>query len=280
MWEKKLQSSLVVVGNVIATKGQVGMGRILGILNTKRSQTAQRSVGSQSRPINWQKFTKISIVALLTSICIWLYCHMTSARSYPINNVTVSGDYQYTNPEILKAHLLPFVDKSFFALNVAAIKHEVEQLPWVAHANVRRHWPDKVSITLQEHEPVALWNHNTVIVESGQVITPAKGTLPVGIPELSGPADQEKEVMQRYQEMLALLKPLKLQIDSLVLSPRLAWQLKLSDGTQLQLGREDVIGRLVHFISAYKKIYAGHAQQNAIVDMRYDNGMAVSWLKK
>jgi cell division protein FtsQ len=64
-----------------------------------------------------------------------------------------------------------------------------------------------------------------------------------------------------------------------LLSSRLAWQLKLSNGLTIQLGRDSdkdrVEERLARFASAFPHTLAKTRQRLEYVDLRYPNGFAL-----
>ena len=65
----------------------------------------------------------------------------------------------------------------------------------------------------------------------------------------------------------------------LILSPRLAWQLRLEHGMLVDLGREQpkspVGVRLRRFIEIYPEVIANRAVRPSVVDLRYPNGFAI-----
>ena len=65
----------------------------------------------------------------------------------------------------------------------------------------------------------------------------------------------------------------------MLLSSRLAWQLKLSNGLTVQLGRDSekdrVEDRLARFVSALPQTLAKSRQRLDYVDLRYSSGFAL-----
>ena len=63
------------------------------------------------------------------------------------------------------------------------------------------------------------------------------------------------------------------------LSPRLAWALRLENGMQVEMGREQVkapVGaRLQRFIEVYPETVGKRATRPSVVDLRYPNGFAM-----
>ena len=73
----------------------------------------------------------------------------------PITRINVQGDLSYISQQAVQQRIAPFVASSFFKIDLAAMRTELEQMPWIAHAEVRRVWPDQVVIRLEEQLPVA-----------------------------------------------------------------------------------------------------------------------------
>lgn len=84
------------------------------------------------------------------------------------------------------------------------------------------------------------------------------------LPRLSGPEDSSLEVVAAYRSHQAALAPLGLVIDEVRLSPRRAWRLRLDNGMQLALGREQTDARLARFAALYPRLFS--AQQPAALD--------------
>ena len=85
---------------------------------------------------------------------------------------------------------------NFFTLDLAAARGAFERLPWVRRVAVRRHWPDRLEVALEEHVPLARWGERALVNTHGEVFAGAyDGELPV----FSGPAGTAKEIAIQYQ---------------------------------------------------------------------------------
>jgi cell division protein FtsQ len=76
---------------------------------------------------------------------------------------------------------------------------------------------------------------------------------------LSGPEEGSAEVVAAYRRYQAALKPLAMNIAELRLSPRRAWWMRLDNGMQLALGREQTEARLARFVSLYPRLLSVQA---------------------
>ena len=68
-----------------------------------------------------------------------------------------------------------------------------------------------------------------------------------------------------------------MQPERVVLTPRLAWQLRLDNGLQIMLGRDgdQAETRLKRFVAAYDSTLKTVARKHEYVDLRYPNGFAL-----
>jgi cell division protein FtsQ len=96
------------------------------------------------------------------------------------------------------------------------------------------------------------------------------------LPVFSGPEEMAPEVVERYAQFEQLLSPLARKVVQIRVSPRRAWQIRLDDGMVIELGRDNLDGRLAGFVAAWSG-QAGAQAPNAptYVDLRYSNGFAV-----
>jgi cell division protein FtsQ len=63
----------------------------------------------------------------------------------------------------------------------------------------------------------------------------------------------------------------------LSLEQRGAWTLTLSNGIEVELGRDQVTQRFDRFVTVYQERLASRANEVKGVDARYSNGVAVKW---
>src|SRR2546430_3983866 len=124
------------------------------------------------------------------------------------------------------------------------------RLPWVRCATVRRVWPDRLEIGIEEHVALARWGADALVNTYGERFT---GSADEPLPLFSAPAGSEAEVTRRYARFSALVASLESPIERVVLSARHAWSLRLANGLQLTLGRDAELAeqRLERFVDAY-----------------------------
>ncbi|MCF7983274.1 MAG: cell division protein FtsQ/DivIB [Thiohalocapsa sp.] len=197
-------------------------------------------------------------------------------RVLPVRIVTIEGEMRGLSRESLQETIGGQITGGIVTQNLNALKDEVEGLPWIHRASVRRVWPDRLVFTVEEHEALARWGENGLVTAEGIVFRPRDGRLPAGLVRLSGADDFAPEVVERYLQWHPRLAELGLIIDALVRDARGDWSLQLLGGTELYLGTEDIGARFERLMAAYPQVESIGIPTR--IDLRYSNGFAVRWL--
>jgi cell division protein FtsQ len=195
----------------------------------------------------------------------------------PIAKVSVRGELTYVDQQAVQARMAPFVEASFFKVDLDALRHDLEQMPWIAHVEARRIWPDQVMVRLDEQLPIARWGDEALLNNNGQAFAPDDLTQYEHLPQLYGPKRAQQRVMQQYQILSQMLRPLGFSIARLELRARGSWFVTTKQGVELLLGRDQVIEKMRRFTAIYQQALAQESEKIARIDLRYANGLAVAW---
>lgn len=210
--------------------------------------------------------------ALLAGALAALYWLLTPER-FPVARVEVVGTLKNTAPAHVEAAISK-ISGNFFALDLAEVRERVERLPWVRRVAVRRVWPDRLEVSVEEHVALARWGDDALVNTYGERFS---GRTEQALPMFLGPAGTELEVARRYARFARLVAPLGAELERVVLTPRYAWQLRLASGLHIMLGRDADAGesRLQRFVDAYPATLGKIARKHEHVDLRYPNGFAL-----
>ncbi|MCC2616455.1 cell division protein FtsQ/DivIB [Aestuariibacter halophilus] len=203
-------------------------------------------------------------------ISLWL----EDEQQVPVQRIVVTGKRSHIDDQQLVTMIRRQHPGSFFELDVSAVHQDLEAQPWVYRASVRKRWPNTLTVYVVEQQAVASWNSDMLLNQYGDSF---EAQLEVGqLPALFGPGGSERTALEGYRAMQLLLNSAGLTISELTLSERFAWELRLNNGVQLNLGRSEFVDRLQRFVDLYP-LLAKSERQVAYVDLRYDTGMAVGW---
>ncbi|MGJ8692459.1 MAG: cell division protein FtsQ/DivIB [Thalassotalea sp.] len=233
--------------------------------------------------VHWSFWLGVSFFVLvivgLISFSWFVSIRVGADESSPVTSLVISGDMPYTQVVEIE-HAIEAINLSnFFNVDVNEVHHVVKTLPWVYSVAVRKQWPNELKIHVVDQKPVAIWNGDFLINDSGVAFQADQSRLFSQLPAFFGPEGSEITALDNYRNLNKLLQFSQLAIDELVLSERFAWQLTLTDGVTLNLGRENRIERVQRFMDVYPKIIENKKadQQVSYVDLRYDTGLAVGW---
>jgi cell division protein FtsQ len=212
------------------------------------------------------------IVAVLGSV--WA---LAWALDRPISAVEVDGKFQRVSRGDVEQAIAPFRGEGFLSADLDALRHALEAIPWVDRARVERAWPNGVRAFVIEHVAAARWRERGLLNARGELFMRDAQHVPAELPLLEGPDGTEREVAQLYLDTNAKLALINMRLARVSLDARGAWELALSNGVNVRLGRQDVYHRLDRFVRAASPVIAARAGEVAYVDLRYSNGFAIGW---
>jgi cell division protein FtsQ len=241
-----------------------------------------------------QALRKLSNALIGFSVLLALYgaLHYTlHLPVFPLRVLQLAAAPQHVDPAQIGAVARDAVSGNFFTADLEQARQAFEKLSWVRKAGVRRQFPWRAEVSLEEHDALARWNGTALVNTHGEVFEPGPTGMPWQgrpLPRFSGQPGDAAEVARMYGVFGGQLAPLGREIVQISLSPRRAWQLRLDDGMVLELGSEQAQQRLERFVAVYPYSLAAPgsdspapagAQEQAVkhVDLRYRNGFAVSF---
>lgn len=198
-------------------------------------------------------------------------------RMLPIRVVTVTGELRSLSRQELEETVASHLRGGILTQDMRALRREVEALPWVRSASLRRIWPDRLELRVEEQQAIARWGDDGLVTRTGEVFRPRDGRLPAGLARLVGAADHDApQVVARFLDWQPRLAALGLIIDELRRDARGDWSLVLLGGTELLFGTEAVESRFARLLAVWPRleVIAGPPQR---VDLRYSNGVALRW---
>jgi cell division protein FtsQ len=221
----------------------------------------------------------LATVVLLGSLLLgglWLRSGLIGADQWPIQWLEVEGELNRTSASQVRSAAAGPAAMGFFSADLERVRDAVQALPWIASAEVSRHWPDALRIRIQEHQPVARWNASSLFSDRGEVFTVSGSEGMQGLASLSGPDGRRQDVLEEWLWMRRELGRIGQDIRTMHLDERGAWTVQLGSGLEVLLGRQSARARLERFIGIHDALTTG-ARRAGRVDMRYTNGLAVRW---
>lgn len=200
------------------------------------------------------------------------------ALDQPIVTVSVEGRFLRVSPGDVERVVKSEVHGAgLLSVDLAAVRARLHTLPWVDVVSVERAWPRGLNVLVIEQTAAARWGEAGLVNTRGELFAAEAQHIPAELAQLSGPADQESQVAQRYLAAAGRLTQAGLRLTALRLDARGAWELDLSNGVTVRLGRRQVDERFEKFMNAALKLVTQRGEEISYVDMRYTNGFAIGW---
>ncbi len=231
--------------------------------------------------MSWSSVARVSFVlAILVGLPALLYW-AAAALNGPIRSVVVTPPLPASGQQAMRAAIAGHVRDGILLTDLNAIARDLRTIDWVARAEVRRRWPDRLEIDVKVRVPVARWGEDRLIAADGRLMDlqlPASEAA--RLPLLRGEPGDESLVMRRFRLISGLLRPLGVDLVELGVDPSRRWRMRLSNGIRVNFGAGDVGERVRRFLALYTTELHERAALVDVVDLRYADGAAVAWRRE
>lgn len=143
----------------------------------------------------------ISIVLIVYGV--WhIYNELLTSSYLKIKEVKVVGNIKLSRSEVLELSGIAIGD-NILARDSGDIKGNIKANPWIADVRVKRNFPDRVSIEIQERKPVAFINLDGLyyVDETGIIFKKASLGEDVDLPVITGLTKEEIEEQGAVSEL-------------------------------------------------------------------------------
>lgn len=214
----------------------------------------------------------------------------TRSPAFTVRAIALDTPLQRANLATLRANAIPRLAGNFFSIDLDASRAAFESVPWVRRAVVRRVWPNKLAVTLEEHQAAALWQggdrrSERLVNTHGEVFEANLGDVEdEALPTLAGPDERSAQMLAMLQRLALALAPMPQAVQTLRLTSRGSWRAELDGGATLELGRGsegDIAQRVDRFVRTFAqaagRFNAAGAAPRALVaaDLRHPDGYAL-----
>ena len=232
----------------------------------------------------------IGVLALVGMLALWV----VRQPVFAVRSIRIEGDLAHNSVLTIRANATPRLAGNFYTLDLAAARRAFEAVPWVRQAVVKRVWPNRLSVRLEEHRPVALWAEpsrsgagdadanaadDKLVNSHGEVFEANLGDVEDdALPTLRGPEGSAPHMLALLARLQPVFDTLDVRIEALELSGRGSWRAELDSGAQVELGRGDddeVIARTQVFAATLTQVTQRYQRSLQYADLRHSEGYAV-----
>ena len=215
-------------------------------------------------------------LVLLAAVAEMGFTAFREVANVPIRHVSVNGDFRFIDRARIEESMLPHLGTGYFMVNLPQIRNELQRLPLVHEVTVRRAWPDRLLVYINEQVPVLRFGEDGYLNPYAQVFRPDTPLSGLELPLVYGPPGSEQKLLADFDHFTEILEPTGLRISSLVLDGKHACRITLSNGLEVLFGRRDVERKLRLLSRLLQTQWVVQRESLARIDMRYSNGVAVA----
>jgi cell division protein FtsQ len=211
---------------------------------------------------------------------------------FAVRTIGLEGDLAHNSVLTVRANATPRLAGNFFTVDLAKARRAFESVPWVRQAVVRRVWPNRLRVQLEEHRPAALWADaegakgstgeaapDKLVNTHGEVFEANLGDVEDdALPTLRGPDGSSAHLLAMLARLQPVFTPIDEQVDTLELSGRGSWRVQLAGGAEVELGRGDdaaVVERTRVFVATLPQVTQRYQRPLQYADLRHSEGYAV-----
>jgi len=243
-------------------------------------------MASHTLPPDVRLMNATASAVLLLAGCVLLAAGAAWVARQPmfmLRSIRLEGDVARNSAATVRAHAMPRLSGNYFTLNLQTARDAFEAVPWVRHAVVRKVWPNRLQVTLEEHTPVAVWKgdegNDRLVNSHGEVFEANLGDVDEDqLPEFDGLEQAAPQILAMYRRLVPVLKPMDVAPARLTLSGRGSWHVELDDGVELELGRgteDEVLARTGRFVRTLAQVAGGNHIALEYADLRHADGYAL-----
>ncbi len=235
------------------------------------------------RLMNLMAWVMLAVFAalLLNSMAGWAATQATFA----LHAISVTGELTHNNVVTMRANVTPRLSGTFFTIDLDRARLAFEALPWVRKALVRREFPDRLRVVLQEHKALAYWGGEgepRLVNSFGEVFEANVGEVEQdAMPRLLGPDGQSAQVLLMYQSLRPLFEEMDMTLEQLELTGHGGWRGRLEEGATLELGSgaaAEVLARTQQFLKTLTQVTSRYGRSSDALetaDLRHEGGYAL-----
>jgi cell division protein FtsQ len=235
---------------------------------------ARRKNRKQKTRMKFRRWYRPVILIALV-IAGWQLSEHIPGEIMPIDNVKIEGTFVHLSREDIQQQLMQALNGDYFTADIDAVRTALLSLPWVQDASIRRQWPSTIQVRIVEKEAVAYWSDDSLLSDRGELFKPKQINREMQMPVIKGPEGLHRKVWSFLVALHKDLSGLGLGVNKLVLDERRSWSMLLSNGVELQLGRNDTERRIQRFVKVFSMQNAPNIDDVEYIDLRYPNGFAM-----
>ena len=242
----------------------------------KRKHRNRRNIRRETR-VSHVELREIFKLIFVASVVIAAIFVVRGIEDVPIKAVVISTALQNVGKQEIREVATNYARDGFFTVNLANFENELEKIPWVYKASIKRQWPGKLVIAVKEQSPRFRWTGQSLLNQEAVPFLVKNFKSYQQLPRLSGLAGREIYLARLYDQYNERFKRLGSPIASIEEDARYDKVITLVNGISINVGREQTSKQIERCLLSFSEFTETERAAIAGIDLRHSNGFAVRW---
>ncbi|MGH1427088.1 MAG: cell division protein FtsQ/DivIB [Arenicella sp.] len=225
----------------------------------------------------------LAIILPVVAVSLFVADRLGRSDIFLIDEIEYRGVFKYVNQVEIDQITKEALNGNFFTIDLLSVQKSIMDVPWVKSVHLGREWPNKITVLIDEYEPLMRWAEGGLVMQNGVLVKTPIDSLEDAdelllLPSLAGRASDLPKMMSKINLWQRDFDVMGMTIQELSLSESHAWTLRVknvdADIFTVRLGSMNVDARFNRFVRLFGKGET-YFEQLEYVDARYPNGVVV-----
>tara|TARA_R110002049_G_scaffold182041_2_gene349694 strand:+ start:114379 stop:115125 length:747 start_codon:yes stop_codon:yes gene_type:complete len=229
---------------------------------------------NESVRIDFREVGKLIAVALVVIACIW---GAKTVEDVSIKTIEIQSALNKVSKSEIRTIAENYMHDGFFTVDLRSFENQLNGIPWVYRANIKRQWPSKLVIEIKEQQPYFRWGEKHLINKYAEVFYVENTQEYASLPLLQGVKGRERHLIDLYYKYSARFRRAGTDILKLKEDARYDKEITLVDGILINVGRDQIDRQIERCLYSFAMFTKAEREAIASIDLRHSNGFAIRW---
>ncbi len=244
----------------------------MGTRRNKRKRSARKS--ERVTRIELREIGKLVFVAAIVIVGIYV---VRGVEDVPIKTVVIDSPLHHVGKQEVRNVASDYISKGFFTVDLSKFEDDLEEISWVYKANIKRKWPSRLVIEIEEQTPRFRWSNRMLLNKDAKPFFVNDIEAYSMLPNLDGQAGRERYLAELYYQYNVRFLQLSMSISAVEEDARYDKIITLSNGISINVGREKINDQLERCLRSFAEFSDDERATISNIDLRHSNGFAVRW---
>ena len=240
----------------------------------KRKNRRRHNKSIEVSRFDLREIFKLAFVATIVIVGIYI---VRWVGDVPIKTVVVESELEHVAKQEIRAVAANYMRDGFFTIKLFDFEKDLETIPWIFKANIKRKWPNKLTINIEEQTPRFRWTGQSLLNQDAEPFLVSNFDAYKQLPRLSGLAGREQYLASLFHQYNERFYEMGLSIAAIEEDARYDKVITLTNGISINVGREQTSQQIERCLRSFAEFSTDERAAIVQIDLRHSNGFAVRW---